>query len=49
MIIGPATIWTDTSLGLDLEGVNFKRYGGDTKTTTTTINKIQVYKDNVLT
>lgn len=49
MITGPATIWTDTSLGLDLTGINFKRYGGDTKTTTTTINKIQVYKDNVLT
>lgn len=48
MITGPATIWTDTSLGLDLTGINFKRYGGNTTITTTTINKIQVYKDNVL-
>lgn len=46
MITGPNVIYEDPSLGEDLTGGALKRYGGTR--TTTIINKIQVYKDNVL-
>lgn len=48
MITGPATIWTDSSLGTDLTTAGLKRYGGTKTTITNTINKIHVYKDDVL-
>lgn len=49
MITGPSEIWNDTSLGTSpIDTGYFKRYGGDSLTTTTITNKIKVYKNNTL-